>query len=74
MQLTVVMLISIDRYLCIVRPMSPYKFTRETARLALSATFLANVAICAAPLFGWNRYVPEGKFLEFWEGFFFIAG
>ena len=66
MQLTIVMLVSIDRYFCIVRPMSPHKLTREKARLALLLTFLVNLLICVAPIFGWNRYVPEGNCLFFW--------
>ncbi|XP_055550639.1 rhodopsin-like [Wyeomyia smithii] len=54
-------LIALDRYRVIVKGLSAKLLTSNGAALQILAVWAASLAWTIAPLFGWNRYVPEGN-------------
>ena len=54
-------LIAIDRFLCITRPMSPWKLNPSGANLGVISIWGFALLMATFPLLGWNDYVPEGK-------------
>nr|APY20622.1 long wavelength sensitive opsin [Meloe violaceus] len=53
--------IALDRYNVIVKGLSAQPMTRKTALLRILIIWIMSLAWTLAPLFGWNRYVPEGN-------------
>uniref|UniRef100_A0A336M3P1 CSON008077 protein n=1 Tax=Culicoides sonorensis TaxID=179676 RepID=A0A336M3P1_CULSO len=54
-------LIAFDRYNIIVNGLSAKHMTHGGARIRILLVWLASLLWTAFPLFGWNRYVPEGN-------------
>lgn len=54
-------LIAYDRYNVIVKGLSARPLTNNGALLWLLFVWASSLAWTLAPLFGWNRYVPEGN-------------
>nr|QWV42665.1 long wavelength sensitive opsin [Macratria sp. CRS 2021] len=53
--------IALDRYNVIVKGLSAKPLTKKTAMLRILLIWLMSTGWTIAPLFGWNRYVPEGN-------------
>nr|CAI5858158.1 unnamed protein product [Callosobruchus analis] len=53
--------IALDRYNVIVKGLSAKPLTKKTAMLRILFIWVFSVGWTIAPLFGWNRYVPEGN-------------
>ncbi|GFW03999.1 rhodopsin [Trichonephila clavipes] len=54
-------MMSIERYMCITRPLDPSsRMTRNRALIMAFSVWLYSAVFSFAPLFGLNRYVPEG--------------
>nr|QWV42687.1 long wavelength sensitive opsin [Porrostoma sp. CRS 2021] len=54
-------MIALDRYNVIVKGLSAQPLTSKGALLRLLLVWLFAVIWTIAPMFGWNRYVPEGN-------------
>ncbi|KAJ8960811.1 hypothetical protein NQ318_020107 [Aromia moschata] len=53
--------IALDRYNVIVKGLSAKPLTKKTAMLRVLIVWLMSIMWTAAPMLGWNRYVPEGN-------------
>ncbi|XP_044752860.1 rhodopsin [Coccinella septempunctata] len=53
--------IALDRYNVIVKGLSAKPLTKKTAMLRILLIWAMAGVWTAAPMFGWNRYVPEGN-------------
>nr|APY20546.1 long wavelength sensitive opsin [Adalia bipunctata] len=53
--------IALDRYNVIVKGLSAQPLTKKTAMLRILFIWAMSALWTAAPMFGWNRYVPEGN-------------
>ncbi|XP_074027145.1 rhodopsin isoform X1 [Leptinotarsa decemlineata] len=53
--------IALDRYNVIVKGLSAQPLTKKTALLRILLIWAMSIGWTIAPLFGWNRYVPEGN-------------
>jgi len=53
--------IALDRYNVIVKGLSAQPLTNKTAMMRILFIWAFSAAWTVAPLFGWNRYVPEGN-------------
>nr|QWV42645.1 long wavelength sensitive opsin b [Anthocomus equestris] len=53
--------IALDRYNVIVKGLSAKPLTKKGALLEILIIWLFSVIWTIAPMFGWNRYVPEGN-------------
>nr|CAH7716982.1 unnamed protein product [Callosobruchus chinensis] len=53
--------IALDRYNVIVKGLSAQPLTKKTAMLRILFIWVFSIGWTIAPLFGWNRYVPEGN-------------
>ncbi|CAH1104247.1 unnamed protein product [Psylliodes chrysocephalus] len=53
--------IALDRYNVIVKGLSAQPLTKKTAMLRILLIWAMSVGWTLAPIFGWNRYVPEGN-------------
>nr|APY20515.1 long wavelength sensitive opsin [Oreina cacaliae] len=53
--------IALDRYNVIVKGLSAHPLTKKTALLRILLIWAMSVGWTIAPIFGWNRYVPEGN-------------
>nr|WCQ76413.1 long wavelength sensitive opsin 2 [Chrysochroa mniszechii] len=53
--------IAMDRYNVIVKGLSAKPLTKKGAMLRIFLIYLFSIGWTLAPLFGWNRYVPEGN-------------
>lgn len=54
-------MIALDRYNVIVKGLSARPMTNKTALLRILFVWAFSTVWTVAPLFGWNRYVPEGN-------------
>lgn len=54
-------MIALDRYNVIVKGLSARPMTNKTAMLRILFVWAFGTVWTVAPLFGWNRYVPEGN-------------
>nr|APY20588.1 long wavelength sensitive opsin [Conwentzia psociformis] len=54
-------LIAMDRYHVIVKGLAAKPMTSSNAMMRIVAVWLFALGWTVAPLFGWNRYVPEGN-------------
>nr|ANN11833.1 long wavelength sensitive opsin 2 [Chrysochroa saundersii tonkinensis]APY20581.1 long wavelength sensitive opsin 2 [Chrysochroa saundersii tonkinensis] len=53
--------IAMDRYNVIVKGLSAKPLTKKGAMFRIFLIYLFSIGWTVAPLFGWNRYVPEGN-------------
>nr|QWV42671.1 long wavelength sensitive opsin 2 [Nedyus quadrimaculatus] len=53
--------IALDRYNVIVKGLSATPLTKKTAMLRILMIWTLAVLWTIAPMFGWNRYIPEGN-------------
>jgi r-opsin len=53
--------IALDRYNVIVKGFSAKPMTNKTVGLRILGVWLFSLLWTLAPMFGWNRYVPEGN-------------
>lgn len=53
--------IALDRYNVIVKGLSAKPLTKKTAMLRILFIWAMSTGWTIAPMFGWNRYVPEGN-------------
>jgi len=53
--------ITLDRYNVIVKGVSAEPLSSKGAVSRIAGVWAVSLAWCLAPLFGWNRYVPEGN-------------
>nr|QWV42663.1 long wavelength sensitive opsin [Lilioceris merdigera] len=53
--------IAMDRYNVIVKGLSAQPLTKKTAMLRILLIWAMSTVWTIAPMFGWNRYVPEGN-------------
>ncbi|XP_042894059.1 rhodopsin-like [Penaeus japonicus] len=53
--------ITADRYNVIVKGVSAEPLTSGGSLFRIAGTWVASIAWCLPPFFGWNRYVPEGN-------------
>nr|APY20492.1 long wavelength sensitive opsin [Cucujus clavipes] len=53
--------IALDRYNVIVKGLSAQPLTKKTAMLRILLIWAMSIGWTIAPMFGWNRYVPEGN-------------
>ncbi|XP_064084728.1 rhodopsin-like [Macrobrachium nipponense] len=53
--------ITLDRYNVIVKGVSGTPLSNSGAVMRIGGTWVASIAWCLPPFFGWNRYVPEGN-------------
>lgn len=54
-------MIALDRYNVIVKGLSAKPLTKKTAMLRILLIWAMATGWTIAPMFGWNRYVPEGN-------------
>nr|QWV42727.1 long wavelength sensitive opsin [Trox sp. CRS 2021] len=54
-------MIALDRYTVIVKGLSAQPLTAKGAMLRILLVWIFSILWTIAPLFGWNRYVPEGN-------------
>ncbi|GFG37536.1 hypothetical protein Cfor_09588 [Coptotermes formosanus] len=54
-------MIALDRYNVIVKGLSAKPMTNKGAMLRILGIWVFSIMWTIAPLFGWNRYVPEGN-------------
>lgn len=54
-------MIAFDRYNVIVKGLSAKPLTHSMALLKIAFVWVMSGLWTVAPLFGWNRYVPEGN-------------
>lgn len=59
-QIYTLVIIAIDRYICITRPMSPLKLTHSRAKYGMLIVWSWSGLVALFPMMGWNKYVPEG--------------
>jgi len=61
MSINTMVMIAIDRYMAIARPIHVAKsMTRKKAFFMIVIVWLWSLATCLPPIFGWGRYIPEG--------------
>ncbi|KAL1140893.1 hypothetical protein AAG570_000821 [Ranatra chinensis] len=54
-------MIALDRYNVIVKGLSAAPMTTKTAMMRIVVVWVLSLGWTLPPLFGWNRYVPEGN-------------
>lgn len=59
-QINTVVIVAVDRYICITRPMSPLKLNQAKAKMCVGIAWGFAIVIAFFPFLGWNKYVPEG--------------
>ncbi|KAG5837838.1 hypothetical protein ANANG_G00217280 [Anguilla anguilla] len=52
--------LAIERYIVVCKPMGSFKFTSTHAIVGIAFTWIMALSCAAPPLFGWSRYMPEG--------------
>uniref|UniRef100_A0A3Q3NDK6 Rhodopsin n=1 Tax=Mastacembelus armatus TaxID=205130 RepID=A0A3Q3NDK6_9TELE len=52
--------LAIERYIVVCKPMGSFKFTGTHAAAGVIFTWIMAFACAGPPLFGWSRYLPEG--------------
>ncbi|WAQ96132.1 OPSD1-like protein [Mya arenaria] len=61
MSINTMVMIAIDRYMAIARPIHVAKsMTRKKAFIMIVTVWIWSLATCLPPIFGWGRYIPEG--------------
>ena len=59
-QIYTIVIIAVDRYICITRPMSSLKLNQSRAKICVALVWTVATIFGTFPLVGWNQYVPEG--------------
>nr|QNM38092.1 xenopsin [Spadella cephaloptera] len=59
-QIFTLVLVAVDRYICITRPMSPIKLNQAKAKMCVGGVWAMAFVVAFLPLLGWSKYVPEG--------------
>ncbi|XP_012681595.2 rhodopsin [Clupea harengus] len=52
--------LSIERYVVVCKPMSNFRFGEQHAIMGVSFSWVMAAACAVPPLVGWSRYIPEG--------------
>ncbi|KAM3878299.1 green-sensitive opsin-like [Diretmus argenteus] len=52
--------LAVERYIVVCKPMGSFKFTATHAGAGVAFTWFMAMACSAPPLAGWSRYIPEG--------------
>uniref|UniRef100_A0A3Q4BWC0 Rhodopsin n=1 Tax=Mola mola TaxID=94237 RepID=A0A3Q4BWC0_MOLML len=52
--------LAIERYIVVCKPMGSFKFTGTHAAAGVIFTWIMAFSCAGPPLFGWSRYLPEG--------------
>uniref|UniRef100_A0A667Z3B7 Rhodopsin n=1 Tax=Myripristis murdjan TaxID=586833 RepID=A0A667Z3B7_9TELE len=52
--------LAVERYIVVCKPMGSFKFTATHAGIGVGFTWIMALACAAPPLVGWSRYIPEG--------------
>nr|BBI36950.1 rhodopsin [Etmopterus molleri] len=52
--------LAIERYVVVCKPISNFRFTNEHAMSGVIFTWTMALACAVPPLLGWSRYIPEG--------------
>uniref|UniRef100_A0A3Q2XJ11 Rhodopsin n=2 Tax=Hippocampus comes TaxID=109280 RepID=A0A3Q2XJ11_HIPCM len=52
--------LAIERYLVVCKPMINFRFGEKHAVCGLALTWIMALTCAAPPLLGWSRYIPEG--------------
>uniref|UniRef100_A0A671QIE1 Rhodopsin n=1 Tax=Sinocyclocheilus anshuiensis TaxID=1608454 RepID=A0A671QIE1_9TELE len=52
--------LAIERYIVVCKPMGSFKFSSSHAFAGIAFTWVMAMACAAPPLVGWSRYIPEG--------------
>nr|ANV21057.1 rhodopsin [Eptatretus cirrhatus] len=60
MALWSLVVLAVERYIVICKPMGNFRFGTSHALIGVSFTWIMALSCCAPPIFGWSRYIPEG--------------
>ncbi|XP_068108863.1 rhodopsin [Hyperolius riggenbachi] len=60
MALWSLVVLAVERYLVVCKPMSNFRFSENHAIMGVAFTWIMALSCCVPPLFGWSRYIPEG--------------
>uniref|UniRef100_A0A3Q1CQD6 Rhodopsin n=1 Tax=Amphiprion ocellaris TaxID=80972 RepID=A0A3Q1CQD6_AMPOC len=52
--------LAIERYIVVCKPMTNFRFGEKHAIAGLALTWVMALTCAAPPLLGWSRYIPEG--------------
>uniref|UniRef100_A0A3P8UIB2 Rhodopsin n=1 Tax=Cynoglossus semilaevis TaxID=244447 RepID=A0A3P8UIB2_CYNSE len=52
--------LAVERYIVVCKPMGSFKFTGAHAAAGVVFTWIMAFSCAGPPLFGWSRYMPEG--------------
>ncbi|KAJ8257216.1 hypothetical protein GJAV_G00183160 [Gymnothorax javanicus] len=52
--------LAIERYIVVCKPMGSFKFTSTHAMVGIAFTWVMALSCAVPPLVGWSRYIPEG--------------
>ncbi|KAM3843424.1 rhodopsin [Vipera latastei] len=52
--------LAVERYVVVCKPMSNFRFTENHAIMGLALTWIMALSCAGPPLIGWSRYIPEG--------------
>ncbi|KAM9828959.1 rhodopsin-like [Syngnathus typhle] len=52
--------LAIERYVVVCKPMSNFRFGEKHAICGLASTWIMALTCAMPPLLGWSRYIPEG--------------
>ncbi|XP_053172029.1 green-sensitive opsin isoform X1 [Scomber japonicus] len=52
--------LAIERYIVVCKPMGSFKFTATHASVGCAFTWIMAASCAVPPLVGWSRYIPEG--------------
>uniref|UniRef100_A0A3B4V6F0 Rhodopsin n=2 Tax=Seriola dumerili TaxID=41447 RepID=A0A3B4V6F0_SERDU len=52
--------LAIERYIVVCKPMGSFKFTATHASVGCAFTWIMAFSCAVPPLVGWSRYIPEG--------------
>nr|AAD25918.1 opsin visual pigment [Phelsuma madagascariensis longintinue] len=52
--------LAIERYIVICKPMGNFRFSSSHAMMGISFTWFMALCCGGPPLFGWSRFIPEG--------------
>ncbi|XP_073431065.1 rhodopsin [Dendrobates tinctorius] len=60
MALWSLVVLAIERYVVVCKPMSNFRFSENHAIMGVAFTWIMALSCAGPPLFGWSRYIPEG--------------
>lgn len=68
------MVLAIERYIVVCKPMSNFRFEEKHAIIGLALTWIMALTCAAPPLFGWSRYAPPPRVFQCLEQRFSTGG